>query len=98
MSELTERLRKMAVCIHIAVEKIVADDVADGLTKAADEIERLTSLCEALGHKELKAADEIERLREQLHWAIARANNAEADLQGARALNEMHLRGINHET
>jgi len=63
MSELTERLRKMAVCIHIAVEKIVADDVADGLTKAADEIERLRARIRQDADKAHLALNEIDRLR-----------------------------------
>ena len=37
-SELVKRLRKGAVCIHIAVEESVAEDIADMLTKAADAL------------------------------------------------------------
>ena len=37
-SELVEQLRKMARCVYIAVEASVADDLSDGLTKAADRI------------------------------------------------------------
>lgn len=49
MNDLIERLRKMARCIYIAVEATVADDVSDGLTKAADTIESQASLINKLG-------------------------------------------------
>ena len=35
-------LRKAAVCVYIATESSVADDIAEHLNKAADEIDRLT--------------------------------------------------------
>lgn len=40
MSENVEWLRKAARCIHIAVEPAVANDIAAGMTKAANELER----------------------------------------------------------
>jgi hypothetical protein len=39
--DLVDRLRKMATCVYLAAEKGPADDLSDGLTKAANEIERL---------------------------------------------------------
>lgn len=44
---LIERLRKQASVIHIAAEESCADDVADALRKAADEIERLRRIEDA---------------------------------------------------
>lgn len=41
MSKLVKRLKKMAVCVYLAAEKTVADDIADGLRKAAARIEEL---------------------------------------------------------
>jgi hypothetical protein len=39
--DLVIRLRKQAKCVYLAAEQGPADDLSDGLTKAADEIERL---------------------------------------------------------
>jgi hypothetical protein len=41
MTELVNRLRKQAACVYLAAEETVADDLSDGLKKAADEIEQL---------------------------------------------------------
>jgi len=38
---LVERLRKMSRAVYLACEKSVADDISDGLNKAADRIEEL---------------------------------------------------------
>ena len=39
----TDELRKSAKCIFIAVEPAIAQDIADKLNWAADEIDRLSS-------------------------------------------------------
>ncbi len=36
--ELVARLNKMARCVYLAAEASVADDISDGLRKAADRI------------------------------------------------------------
>jgi hypothetical protein len=41
MNNLVERLRKQAVCVYLATESGPADDLSDGLKKAADRIEAL---------------------------------------------------------
>jgi uncharacterized protein (DUF885 family) len=46
LERLIERLRKMAVCIYIAVEAEVAKDIADGLEKAAAALETLSARLE----------------------------------------------------
>jgi len=76
MTDIVERLRKMATVIYIAVETTVADNISSGLLEAADEIERLREVirqrtflldqqmgtpCEQIRHEQ-----EIERLRAAL--------------------------------
>lgn len=48
IGKLTDRLRKQAKCIYIAVEETVANDISDGLTQAADTIDRLTAALRAI--------------------------------------------------
>ena len=41
MSDLIDRLQKMSVCVYLAAEEPVADDIADGLRKAIERIAEL---------------------------------------------------------
>jgi hypothetical protein len=43
VGELVERLRKMARCVYLAAEGSVANDLSDGLTKAADALVQANS-------------------------------------------------------
>jgi multidrug resistance efflux pump len=84
LERLIERLRKMAVCIYIAVEAEVAKDIADGLEKAAAALETLSArLEEAEGRAEhLKVC--FDEAMGQVSAAQTRAERAEQEAKGLR--------------
>jgi iron uptake system EfeUOB component EfeO/EfeM len=84
LERLIERLRKMAVCIYIAVEAEVAKDIADGLEKAAAALETLSArLEEAEGRAEhLKVC--FDEAMGQVSAAQTRAERAEQEAEGLR--------------
>jgi len=67
---IVQRLRRSALCIYIAVEKIVADDVAHIMRDAADEIERLQKLAFECAVEKNALKTEIE----QIHMDAAGAD------------------------
>lgn len=69
MSDIVERLRKMAACVHIAVEPGPAADLEEGMLRAADEIERLRRDvldADARGDAALRRAHRAEAVADEL--------------------------------
>lgn len=81
---LIERLRKMAKCIHIAVDATVAADIDEGLTRAADRLAAQAGEIARL-KRDLDEANEerapvprsvvIDKLRDRAEAAEARAEH-----------------------
>ncbi len=84
---LVERLRRTATCIHIAVEKAVADDVDKTCREAADLITRL------LAHANAETARAKEEAASMMR-TIARAEDNYERAEAARERAEAALREI----
>jgi hypothetical protein len=71
-SDLEVRLLKMATCVYLAAEKGPADDLSDGLTKAAAEIKRLRERVETLQNF-------LKVIRASANLALSEAASLESD-------------------
>lgn len=89
MSDIVERLRRMATCVYIAVDKSVADDLAAGMREAAAEItglqgenERLRARVEAEQNAHIQPLADAIRLQEMYR---NKAERLRADNERLRA-------------
>lgn len=87
--DLVNRLRKQAKCVYLAAEEGPADDLSDGLTKAAD---RIATLTQALADAQVricewrKVYDAADKMRDEFYDKVCNltAELAEAEKQRAQ--------------
>jgi len=88
MKDLIERLRKQSVCIYIASEKGCADDVSDGLRKAADALEQQAKRIEELERRVVAMGKNHEDMKQRAERAERDCDNAIIDYNNEKEARE----------
>lgn len=72
MTDIVTRLRKQATCVYLATEAGPASDLSDGLTKAANEIERLAKCLNANNVENTRLRHSLKTIAEAADFIPAR--------------------------